>query len=51
MKIRGLLDFEISEIIGYLLNWVSSINMLFDKGEHKLFLVVEWGNLFLYFVV
>lgn len=51
MKIRGLLDFEISEITGYLLNWVSSINMLLDKGEHKLFLAVERGNLLLYFAV
>ncbi|MCV5180435.1 nuclease, partial [Escherichia coli] len=41
MKNRGLSDSEISEITGYSSNWVSSINMLLDKGEHKLLSAVE----------
>ncbi|HCN9030696.1 TPA: nuclease, partial [Escherichia coli] len=32
-------------------NWVSSINMLLDKGEHKLLSAVERGNLPLYLAV
>ena len=51
MKIRGLSDSEISEITGYSSNWVSSINMLLDKGEHKLLSAVERGNLPLYLAV
>lgn len=51
MKTRGLSDYEISEITGYSSNWVSSINMLLDKGEHKLLSAVERGNLPLYLAV
>lgn len=51
MKIRGLSDSEISEITGYSSNWVNSINMLLDKGEHKLLSAVERGNLPLYLAV
>ena len=51
MKNRGLSDSEISEITGYSSNWVSSINMLLDKGEHKLLSAVERGNLPLYLAV
>lgn len=51
MKIRGLSDSEISEITGYSTNWVGSINMLLDKGEHKLLSAVERGNLPLYLAV
>ena len=51
MKTRGLSDSEISEVTGYSSHWVSSINMLLDKGEHKLLSAVERGSLPLYLAV
>lgn len=51
MKLKGLSDSEIGEITGYSTKWIRSINMLLNKGEHRLLSCVENGTIPLYLAV
>lgn len=45
MIASGLSDVEVAARLGYSVQWVNDITMLYDKGEKKLLSAVETGNI------